>query len=225
MKTRSQFSGKVSTFPGIPPRLPTKQTQKQGAIAIIKETLKRSGVTGLYSGCTALILGNSVKAGVRFVSYDHFKHMLADPQVSLMIVLLKQWLEYSFVCGNEGKVSAPRSLLGVYQVLVQRASTLMLLLVAGLGAGMMEAIFAVTPSETIKCALRRILFPLTNSFSRTKLIDDAKGPNPQYRGLIHGTTQIVKQEGIRGIYRGLFPVVGILTYMTWTMDSNNFVRR
>lgn len=34
---------------------------------------------------------------------------------------------------GEGKVSAPRSLL------------------AGLGAGMMEAIFAVTPSETIKC--------------------------------------------------------------------------
>ena len=42
-------------------------------------------MTGLYSGCTALILGNSVKAGVRFVSYDQFKHMLADPQVSFMI--------------------------------------------------------------------------------------------------------------------------------------------
>ena len=42
---------------------------------------------------------------------------------------------------------------------------------------------------------------------RTKLIDDAKRPNPQYRGLIHGTTMIVRQEGISGIYRGLFPVV------------------
>jgi solute carrier family 25 citrate transporter 1 len=52
---------------------------------------------------------------------------------------------------------------------------------------------------------------LTNGPSRTKLIDDAKGPNPQYRGLIHGTTRIVQQEGIRGIYRGLFPVVSILT--------------
>jgi hypothetical protein len=30
----------------------------------------------------ALVVGNTVKAGVRFVSYDHFKHMLADPQVS-----------------------------------------------------------------------------------------------------------------------------------------------
>lgn len=135
VKTRSQFGGK-----------------KQGPIALIRETLKTQGVTGLYSGCTALIVGNAVKAGVRFVSYDHFKHMLADPQ---------------------GKVSAPRSL------------------VAGLGAGMMEAIFAVTPSETIK----------------TKLIDDAKRPNPQYRGLIHGTASIIKQEGIRGVYSGLFPVM------------------
>ncbi|KAF8809852.1 citrate transporter [Phlegmacium glaucopus] len=135
VKTRSQFSGK-----------------KEKPISIIKDTLRTKGIAGLYSGCTALVVGNSVKAGVRFVSYDHFKQKLAD---------------------SEGKVSAPRSLL------------------AGLGAGMMEAIFAVTPSETIK----------------TKLIDDAKRPNPQYRGLIHGTASIIRQEGIFGIYRGLFPVM------------------
>jgi len=135
VKTRSQFGGK-----------------KESPIAIIRDTLRTKGITGLYSGCTALIVGNSVKAGVRFVSYDYFKQKLAD---------------------SEGKVSAPRSLI------------------AGLGAGMMEAILAVTPSETIK----------------TKLIDDAKRPNPQYRGLIHGTVSIVKQEGIFGIYRGLFPVI------------------
>jgi len=135
VKTRSQFGGK-----------------RESPISILRTTLKTKGVTGLYSGCTALIVGNSVKAGVRFVSYDKFKAMLAD---------------------SEGKVSAPRSL------------------VAGLGAGMTEAIFAVTPSETIK----------------TKLIDDAKRPVPRYRGLIHGTTEIVKAEGLRGIYRGLFPVM------------------
>ncbi|KAJ7052602.1 mitochondrial tricarboxylate transporter [Mycena amicta] len=135
VKTRSQFSGK-----------------KESPITIIRETLRTKGIIGLYSGCSALIVGNSLKAGVRFVTYDHFKNMLADSQ---------------------GKVSAPRSLL------------------AGLGAGMMEAIFAVTPSETIK----------------TKLIDDAKRPNPQYRGLVHGTVSIARTEGISGIYRGLFPVM------------------
>ncbi|EMD32830.1 mitochondrial tricarboxylate transporter [Gelatoporia subvermispora B] len=135
VKTRSQFSGK-----------------RESPLAIIRNTLRTKGVAGLYSGCMALVVGNSVKAGVRFISYDQFKHMLAD---------------------SEGRVSAPRSLL------------------AGLGAGMMEAVFAVTPSETIK----------------TKLIDDAKSPNPRFRGLMHGTATIVREEGIRGIYRGLFPVM------------------
>ncbi|KAF9040104.1 citrate transporter [Panaeolus papilionaceus] len=135
VKTRSQFGG-----------------QKEGPIAIIKNTVRTKGITGLYSGCTALVVGNSLKAGVRFVTYDYFKKKLAD---------------------KEGKISPSRSLL------------------AGLGAGMTEAVLAVTPSETIK----------------TKLIDDAKRPNPQYRGLIHGTVSIVRTEGISGIYRGLFPVM------------------
>ncbi|KAH9919042.1 mitochondrial tricarboxylate transporter [Fomitopsis serialis] len=135
VKTRTQFTG-----------------QRESPWSIIRETVKAKGIPGLYSGCMALVIGNSVKAGVRFLSYDQFKHMLADA---------------------EGKVTAPRSLA------------------AGLGAGMMEAVFAVTPSETIK----------------TKLIDDAKSPNPRYRGLIHGTVSIVREEGIGGIYRGLFPVV------------------
>ncbi|KAF9235001.1 mitochondrial carrier domain-containing protein [Melanogaster broomeanus] len=126
--------------------------QREPPLTIVSTTLREKGITGLYSGCSALVVGNSVKAGVRFVSYNHFKSMLADA---------------------EGKVSAPRSL------------------VAGLGAGMVEAVIAVTPSETIK----------------TKLIDDAKRPNPQYRGLVHGTMSIIRQEGFLGIYRGLFPVM------------------
>jgi len=56
--------------------------QRESPIAIIRETLKTKGVIGLYSGCTALMVGGATKAGVRFVSYDHFKHLLADPQVS-----------------------------------------------------------------------------------------------------------------------------------------------
>jgi len=30
---------------------------------------------------------------------------------------------------------------------------------------------------------------------------------PPFRGLLHGTASMVRQEGIRGIYRGLFPVM------------------
>ena len=46
-----------------------------------------------------------------------------------------------------------------------------------------------------------------NATRRTKLIDDAKRPQPRFRGLMHGTVSIVREEGLRGIYRGLFPVV------------------
>ncbi|GBB94447.1 hypothetical protein RclHR1_02360005 [Rhizophagus clarus] len=74
---------------------------------------------------------------------------------------------------ENGKVSGPRSML------------------AGLGAGMVEAITVVTPTETIK----------------TKLIHDQTRAQPQYNGLVHGVTKIIANEGLGGIYRGLFPVM------------------
>lgn len=58
---------------------------------------------------------------------------------------------------------------------------------AGLGAGICEAILAVTPMETIK----------------VKFINDQRSPNPKFRGFAHGVGQIVKQEGLSGVYKGL----------------------
>jgi hypothetical protein len=55
--------------------------QKESPVAIVRETLKSKGVVGLYTGCTALMVGNAAKAGIRFVSYDYFKGLLADSQV------------------------------------------------------------------------------------------------------------------------------------------------
>ncbi|KAI9493426.1 mitochondrial carrier domain-containing protein [Zychaea mexicana] len=64
-------------------------------------------------------------------------------------------------------------------------------LLAGLGAGMTEAALVVTPSETIK----------------TKLIHDKNSQTPRYKGLVHGTSTIIKEEGFSGIYRGVGPVM------------------
>ncbi|ODV92716.1 hypothetical protein CANCADRAFT_91219 [Tortispora caseinolytica NRRL Y-17796] len=61
---------------------------------------------------------------------------------------------------------------------------------AGLGAGVLESVFAVTPFETIK----------------TALIDDAQSPNPRYKGFLHGSRQLIKDKGFAGVYRGLLPV-------------------
>ncbi|KAJ9124141.1 hypothetical protein QFC22_000937 [Naganishia vaughanmartiniae] len=136
-KTQLQFAGRTSTSGNV-------GVKPVGPIGIIRDTIANKGIRGLYAGCSALVVGNAVKAGVRFLSYDQYKSMLVDA---------------------DGKLSAPRSL------------------VAGLGAGMTEAVFAVTPSETIK------------------------RPQPRYRGLIHGSSQIIRDEGLGGIYRGLLPVM------------------
>lgn len=74
---------------------------------------------------------------------------------------------------DEGKLSQGRTLL------------------AGLGAGMSEAVFAVCPMETVK----------------VKFIHDQNLPKPQYRNFFHGVSSIVKQEGIGGVYKGLVPTV------------------
>jgi solute carrier family 25 citrate transporter 1 len=62
---------------------------------------------------------------------------------------------------------------------------------AGLGAGVTEAIFVVCPAETIK----------------VKFIHDQNSAQPKYRGFFHGTREIVKAEGFGGIYKGLVPTI------------------
>lgn len=63
-------------------------------------------------------------------------------------------------------------------------------LLAGMGAGAAEAIFAVTPMDTIK----------------TKLIHDqlTRAPHERrYHGFAHGVRTIIKEQGFGGVYRGL----------------------
>lgn len=60
-------------------------------------------------------------------------------------------------------------------------------LLCGLGAGVSEAILAVTPMETVK----------------VKFINDQASANPKYKGFVHGVREIIRQEGIKGTYQGL----------------------
>ncbi|KAF2368278.1 Mitochondrial substrate/solute carrier [Trinorchestia longiramus] len=60
-------------------------------------------------------------------------------------------------------------------------------LLCGLGAGVSEAILAVTPMETVK----------------VKFINDQRSANPRFRGFAHGVTCIVKESGLRGVYQGV----------------------
>ena len=52
------------------------------------------------------------------------------------------------------------------------------------------------------------LFADISSPTRTKLIDDGKRAVRKYPpSLVGGTAAIIREEGITGIYRGLFPVM------------------
>lgn len=59
-------------------------------------------------------------------------------------------------------------------------------LLCGLGAGLSEAVFAVTPMETVK----------------VKFIHDQTLEKPRFRGFAHGIGVIVKTEGakVRGVH-------------------------
>ncbi|KAB7496380.1 Tricarboxylate transport protein, mitochondrial [Armadillidium nasatum] len=60
-------------------------------------------------------------------------------------------------------------------------------LLCGLGAGVSEAILAVTPMETVK----------------VKFINDQRSANPRFKGFFHGVGVIVKEQGLKGTYQGL----------------------
>jgi len=64
-------------------------------------------------------------------------------------------------------------------------------LLCGLGAGVSEAILAVTPMETLK----------------VKFIADQRSANPKFKGFFHGVRSIIATEGIMGTYRGLTPTI------------------
>ncbi|KAK3085152.1 hypothetical protein FSP39_025123 [Pinctada imbricata] len=61
----------------------------------------------------------------------------------------------------------------------------------GLGAGVSEAILAVTWMETVK----------------VKFINDQTSANPRFRNFSHGVSCILKEHGIRGVYQGLVPTI------------------
>nr|ADV91211.1 mitochondrial tricarboxylate transporter-like protein 3 [Karlodinium veneficum] len=61
----------------------------------------------------------------------------------------------------------------------------------GLGAGITEAVFAVTPVETLK----------------TRVTDDQRRGTGNYKGTADALTKILKSEGPIGLYRGALPTI------------------
>lgn len=125
-------------------------------LVLLFNTAKTQGVGSIYVGCPAFIVGNTAKAGVRFLGYDTIRNFLKDPRT--------------------GELSGPRGVI------------------AGLGAGLLESVVAVTPFEAIK----------------TGLIDDKQSANPRYhnngRGIVRNYGSLIRDKGFRGLYNGVLPV-------------------
>ncbi|QPG73735.1 CtIP- endonuclease [Brettanomyces nanus] len=119
-------------------------------LVLIYRIVKTQGLGSLYVGCPAFVIGNTAKAGIRFLGFDTIKKVLAD---------------------KDGKLTGPRGI------------------VAGLGAGLLESIFAVTPAEAIK----------------TAKIDDRQTQCPKYQSR-GGTMKLMRDFGFKGLYQGFVPV-------------------
>lgn len=121
-------------------------------MTLIYNTAKTQGISTIYTGCPAFVIGNTVKAAVRFLGFDYIKNLLRDPET--------------------GELTKTRGVI------------------AGLGAGVLESVVAVTPFETIK----------------TAMIDDRQLKEPKYQGLVRGTSRLIRDKGLSGIYKGVVPV-------------------
>ncbi|VDN25257.1 unnamed protein product, partial [Cylicostephanus goldi] len=139
-----------------------------GIFDCVKQTVKGHGVFGLYRGLSILIYGSIPKSAFRFVLYVKFIHdqALEKPRFRGFIHGL------SCIIKDEG--------IGVNKGLFGRVLNSLL-------PGLSEAVFAVTPMETIK----------------VKFIHDQALEKPRFRGFIHGLSCIIKDEGIGGIYKGV----------------------
>ncbi|CAK9439377.1 uncharacterized protein LODBEIA_P35280 [Lodderomyces beijingensis] len=128
----------------------TTTRSSRNPLRLIYNVATTHGISALYVGCPAFVVGNTVKASVRFLGFDAIKNMLVDAN---------------------GKLSGPRGVI------------------AGLGAGLLESVVAVTPFEAIK----------------TGLIDDKQRERPRYGGA-GGTFKLVRDLGFKGVYAGVVPV-------------------
>lgn len=141
---------------------PSLKAKPSNPVSLMLHVRRTDGFSAIYAGCLPFVIGNTAKAGVRFLSFDYFRDLLRDDQ---------------------GKLSMGRGAI------------------AGLGAGAMESVLALTPGESIK----------------TALIDDRQGAC-RYSGQgFKGIRLLIKDHGIGVLYRGVIPV-------TTRQAANSMVR-
>jgi solute carrier family 25 citrate transporter 1 len=133
----------------------------------------------LYKGLGAVVVGIVPKMAIRFSSFEYYKSLMAD---------------------SNGKVSTSSTFLGKFFGLC--IGTLhdhpishikySCFFLAGLTAGITEAVLVVTPMDVIKIRLQ------AQKHSMTDPMDI-----PKYRNALHCAYEIIKAEGFGALYKGV----------------------
>lgn len=52
--------------------------ERLSPLDVFRSTLEKEGPRGLFRGCSAVVVGNASKAGVRFLAFENFRNMLKN---------------------------------------------------------------------------------------------------------------------------------------------------
>lgn len=131
----------------------------KGPLNCVAVTVREHGVLGLYRGLSSLLYGSIPKASVRYHYICNF---------CFTIVFINCHFRFSVFEFLKNKMADERGNISQGQRLL-----------AGLGAGVSEAVLIVCPMETVK----------------VKFIHDQTQANPQFKGFFHGVRTIIRNEG------------------------------
>lgn len=100
------------------------------SLQLLRETLQRSGIQGLYSGCSALVLSNAAKGGVRFISFSQSQAYLertkfgaANPGWSNVLAGLAAGATESVLVVTPGEVLKTRMIGGQRELAAAAAAS------------------------------------------------------------------------------------------------------
>lgn len=140
-----------------------------GPLATAIDIRKKEGFPGLYKGLGAVVTGIVPKMAIRFLSFEYLKQLMAGEQ--------KATIRQTFF-GTAYDISAIHKIL----------------LLAGLGAGVIETVMVVNPMDVVKIRLQA---------QRHHSLSDPMDRPPQYRNAAHALYRIILEEGPATLYRGV----------------------
>ena len=147
------------------------KAKRRGFLTTGKEMIRKESPLALYKGLGAVLTGIIPKMAIRFTSYEWYKQVLASKET--------------------GAISNTGTFLGTLysHILTLFAADVS---VAGLAAGVTEAVAVVTPMEVVKIRLQGQYHSMSDPMDV-----------PKYRNAAHALYTVLREEGVGALYRGV----------------------